>query len=220
MAGTARHVSGPRASPLTDDNSEPGLIVRHRSPVDVIDTDGTVRALGPPARRPGLSTWACRGPVPGRSRSPAGWRGCASTLRAPRPSSPPARRLAADRRRSSPRPSKLRVRSSSGQPCRTNRGQRMRCAGRRLALNDAQRRGVRASGVRAHVRLREGRIDRRRPPAQLATGRTHSAGLADGSGSSRPLILPSRTPTFQARSRRYRVIFAQLEVGARPPCRA
>jgi hypothetical protein len=48
-AGMARHVSGPLASPLTDDNSEPGLIVRYRSPVDVIDTDGTVRALGPPA---------------------------------------------------------------------------------------------------------------------------------------------------------------------------
>ena len=44
-----RCVSGPLMSPLADDSGEPGLIVRYRSPVDVIDADGSVRALGPPA---------------------------------------------------------------------------------------------------------------------------------------------------------------------------
>jgi hypothetical protein len=47
--GMTRSVSGPLMSPLADDEGEPGLIVRYRSPVDVIDTDGSVRALGPPA---------------------------------------------------------------------------------------------------------------------------------------------------------------------------
>ncbi|MGI8729299.1 MAG: hypothetical protein ACR2LK_04815 [Solirubrobacteraceae bacterium] len=47
--GMARSVSGPLTSPLAAESGEPGLIVRYRSPVDVIDTDGTIRALGPPA---------------------------------------------------------------------------------------------------------------------------------------------------------------------------
>jgi hypothetical protein len=49
LADVARCVIGPLTLPAPADTSEPGLIVRYRSAVDIIDVDGTVRALGPPA---------------------------------------------------------------------------------------------------------------------------------------------------------------------------
>ena len=48
LADAARYVIGPVTLPPAADPSTPGLIVRYRCGVDIIDVDGTVRTLGPP----------------------------------------------------------------------------------------------------------------------------------------------------------------------------
>jgi hypothetical protein len=48
LADPARCVIGPLTLPSAADPGTPGLIVRYRCSVDVIDVDGSVRTLGPP----------------------------------------------------------------------------------------------------------------------------------------------------------------------------